>query len=153
LLNDSAAHLNPLNRYLLVKSKAIATNSDAEIGSLINVIQLPCDKINAERRATSIKGPRTMPSTAGAKCKSIFLRSYHLMHTIRFKLRHKGVKFCWTTIRRQLSTHVRATTTMKWKVNKVIKIRKSSKTEPAHEVIYDAPCLSYRPGRIVKTIL
>jgi hypothetical protein len=75
------------------------------------------------------------------------------MHTIRFKLRQKSVKFCWTTIRRQLSTHVRATTTMKRKDNKVIKIRKSSKTEPAHEVIYDALGLSYRPGRTIKTIL
>ncbi len=79
--------------------------------------------------------------------------AYHLMHTIRFKLRQKGVKFCWTTIRRQLSTHVRVTTTMKSKDNKVIKIRKSSKTEPPHEVIYDALGLSYRPGRTVKTIL
>ncbi len=42
---------------------------------------------------------------------------------------------------------------MKRKDNKVIKIRKSSKTEPAHEVIYDALGLSYRPGRTVKTIL
>lgn len=79
--------------------------------------------------------------------------AYHIMHTIRFKLRQKGVRFCWTTIRRQLSTHVRVTTTMKRKDNKVIKIRKSSKTEPALEVIYDALGLSYRPGRTVKTIL
>ena len=79
--------------------------------------------------------------------------AYHLMHTIRFKLRHKGVKFCWATIRRQLSTHVRATTTMKRKDNKGINIHKSSKTEPAHEVIYDALGLPYRPGRTVKTLL
>lgn len=79
--------------------------------------------------------------------------AYHLMHTIRFKLRQKGVRFCWTTIRRQLSTHVRATTTMKRKDNKVIRLRKSSKAEPAHEVIYDALGLSYRPGGTVKTIL
>jgi hypothetical protein len=31
--------------------------------------------------------------------------------------------------------------------------RKSFKIEPAHEVIYDALGLSYRPGRAVKTIL
>jgi hypothetical protein len=42
---------------------------------------------------------------------------------------------------------------MKRKDNKFIKIRKSSKTEPAHEVIYDALGLSYRPGRTIKTIL
>ncbi len=79
--------------------------------------------------------------------------AYHLLHTIRFKLRQRGVRFCWTTIRKQLSTQVRITTTMKRKDYKVVHIRKSSKAEPSHQVIYDALNLSYQPGRIVKTIL
>lgn len=79
--------------------------------------------------------------------------AYHLLHSIRFKLRQRGVRFCWTTIRKQLSTQVRITTTMKRKDNKVVHIRKSSKAEPSHQVIYDALNLSYQPGRIVKTIL
>jgi transposase len=79
--------------------------------------------------------------------------AYHLLHTIRFKLRQRGVRFCWTTIRKQLSTQVRITTTMKRKDNKVIHIRKSSKAEPSHQVIYDALNLSHQPGRVVKTIL
>jgi transposase len=79
--------------------------------------------------------------------------AYHLLHTIRFKLRQKDVRFCWTTIRKQLSTQVRITTTMKRKDNKVVHIRKSSKAEPAHQVIYDALNLAYQPGRIVKTVL
>ena len=83
----------------------------------------------------------------------ITLLAYHLLHTIRFKLRQKGVRFCWTTIRRQLSTQVRITTTMKRKDGKVIRIRKSSKAEAPHQAIYDALNLSYQPGRRVKTIL
>jgi transposase len=83
----------------------------------------------------------------------ITLLAYHLLHTIRFKLRQKGVRFCWTTIRRQLSTQVRGTTTMKREDGKVIRIRKSSKAEAPHQVIYDALNLSYQPGRRVKTIL
>jgi transposase len=83
----------------------------------------------------------------------ITLLAYHLLHTIRFKLRQKGVRFCWTTIRRQLSTQVRGTTTMKREDGKVIRIRKSSKAEPPHQAIYDALNLSYQPGRRVKTIL
>ena len=79
--------------------------------------------------------------------------AYHLLHTIRYKLRRKGIHFCWTTIRKQLSTQVRITTTMKRKDNKVVHIRKSSKAEPSHQEIYDALNLSYQPGRIVKTIL
>jgi len=79
--------------------------------------------------------------------------AYHLLHTIRFKLRQRGVRFCWTTIRKQLSTQVRITTTMKRKDNKVVHIRKSSKAESSHQVIYDALNLSHQPGRVVKTIL
>ena len=79
--------------------------------------------------------------------------AYHLLHTIRFKLRQRGVRFCWATIRKQLSTQVRITTTMKREDNIVIHIRKSSKAEPPHQVIYDALNLAHQPGRIVKTIL
>jgi transposase len=83
----------------------------------------------------------------------ITLLAYHLLHTIRFKLRQKGVRFCWTTIRRQLSTQMRVTTTMKREDGKTIHIRKSSKAEAPHQAIYDALILSYQPGRRVKTIL
>jgi transposase len=83
----------------------------------------------------------------------ITLIAYHLLHTIRFKLRQRGVRFCWSTIRKQLSTQMRITTRMKRKDNKVIHIRKSSKAEPSHQTIYDALNLSYHPGKIVKAIL
>ena len=83
----------------------------------------------------------------------ITLLAYHLLHTIRYKLRQKGIRFCWTTIRKQLSTQVRITTTMKREDGKIIHIRKSSKAEPSHEIIYDALNLPYQPGRIVKTML
>lgn len=83
----------------------------------------------------------------------ITLLGYHLLHTIRFKLRQRGVRSCWTTIRKQLSTQVRVSTTMKREDGKIIHIRKSSKAEPSHRVIYDALNLPHQPGRIVKTIL
>jgi len=83
----------------------------------------------------------------------ITLLAYHLLHTIRFKLRQKGVRFCWTTIRKQLLTQVRVSTTMKRKDGKIIHIRKSSKAEPSHQAIYDALNLPHQPGRTVKAIL
>jgi hypothetical protein len=57
------------------------------------------------------------------------------------------------TIRHQLSTQIRVTTTMKREDGTVIRIRKSSKAEPSHQVIYDALNVAYQPGRIVKTIV
>ena len=83
----------------------------------------------------------------------ITLLAYHLLHTIRFKLRQRGVRFCWTTIRKQLSTQLRVTTTMKRKDGKIIHIRKSTKAEPSHQAIYDALNLPHQPGKTVKTIL
>jgi len=111
---------------------------------------------DAFRCMKSELGLRPIYHQKGSRCDGhIFITviAYHLMHAIRFKLRQKGVRFCWKTIRRQLSTHVRVTTTMKRKDNKVVKIRKSSKTEPTHEVIYNALGLSDRPGGTVKTTL
>lgn len=83
----------------------------------------------------------------------ITLIAYHLLHTIRFKLRQKGVHISWTTIRSQVSSQVRITTTIKREDGKLIRIRKSSEAEPPHQEIYDALNLPRQPGKTVKTIL
>jgi len=83
----------------------------------------------------------------------ITLLAYHVLHTIRVKLWKRGVRLCWTTIRKQLSTQVRVTTIMKREDGKMIHIRKSSKAEASHQAIYEALGLSYQPGKLVKTIL
>jgi transposase len=111
---------------------------------------------DAFRCMKSELGLRPIYHQKEARCDGhIFITTvaYHLLHTIRFKLRQRGVQFCWTTIRKQLSTQVRITTTMKRKDNKLVHIRKSSKAEASHQLIYDALNLSYQPGRIVKTVL
>jgi len=83
----------------------------------------------------------------------ITVLAYHLLHTIRFKLRRNGIHLSWATIRDQLSSQVRITTTMKRKDGKMIHIRKSSRAELFHKKIYDALKLPHQPGKIVKTIL
>jgi transposase len=83
----------------------------------------------------------------------ITLLAYHVMHTIRCKLREKEIRFCWTTIRTQLSSQVRISTTMKQKDGKAVHLRKSSRAESSHRAIYEALNLSTQPGRLIKTIL
>lgn len=83
----------------------------------------------------------------------ITVLAYHLLHSIRFKLRRQGIHLSWTTIREQLSTQVRITTTMKRKDGKMSRIRRFSRSELFHKKIYDALNLSYQPGKTVKTIL
>lgn len=83
----------------------------------------------------------------------ITVLAYHILHTIRSKLRGKGINYSWETIRTLLSSQVRTTTTMKRKDGKVIRVRKSTKEELFHKKIYDALNLPYRPGKTVKLIL
>ena len=114
------------------------------------------DVEDAFRCMKSHLGLRPIYHQKEARCDAhIFITviAYHLLHTIRYKLRQRGVRFCWATIRKQLSTQVRITTTMKTKDNKVIYIRRSTKAEPTHQVIYDALDLPHQPGRTIKTVL
>ena len=129
---------------------------DLDVQQIWDIYTMLTDIEDAFRCMKSELGLRPIHHQKELRCDGhIFITviAYHLMHTIRHKLRHRGVRVCWATIRRHLSTQVRTTTTMKREDNKVIRIRKSSKAEPVHEVIYDALNLSHRPGRIEKTIL
>jgi transposase len=129
---------------------------DLDVQQIWDIYTMLTDIEDAFQCMKSELGLRPIYHQKEARCDGhifITVLAYHLMHTIRQNLRHRGIRFCWTTIRTQLSTHARTTTTMKRKDNKVIRIRKSSESEPAHEVIYDALNLTHRPGRIVKTIL
>ena len=83
----------------------------------------------------------------------ITVLAYHILHTIRFKLRAKGIPYDWVTIRTLLSTHTRITTMMKTKDGKMIHIRKSCRPELFHKEIYDALNLPHQPGKTIKSIL
>ena len=83
----------------------------------------------------------------------ITVLAYHVLHTIRFKLRKKGIHDSWSKIRERLSMHTRNTITQRRKDGKVIHIRKSSRPEPHQKLIYDALNIASVPGRVVKKIL
>ena len=83
----------------------------------------------------------------------ITLVAYHIMQTIRIRLREKGIHFCWNTVRVQLSSHMRISTTVKREDGKVIHIRKSSRPEPNHKEIYEALDLPSQVGKTLKAIM
>jgi transposase len=83
----------------------------------------------------------------------ITVLAYHVMQSIRVRLRERGITNRWWTIRRMLSTHYRVTTSMKREDGKMIYIRKASRPEECHVRIYEALGLPTRPGKIVKTIV
>ena len=83
----------------------------------------------------------------------ITLLAYHIMQTIRIKLREKKIHFCWETIRVRLSSHMRVSTTLKREDGRVIHIRKSSRAESNHKEIYDALDLPQQLGKTLKAII
>jgi len=68
--------------------------------------------------------------------------AYHLLNSIRFKLKKHQIHYRWSTIRELLSSHVRITTTMVNKTGQKIYIRNTSEPEPFHLAIYNALGLS-----------
>lgn len=83
----------------------------------------------------------------------ITVLAYHLMHSIRCKLKAAGIHESWLTIRKELFNHCRITTSMKLKNGKTLHIRKSSRPTPRQIEIYKALKLNVVPGKTEKTIL
>lgn len=83
----------------------------------------------------------------------ITVLAYHVLQSIRIKLKAHGITHGWATIRQTLSTHYRVTTSMKRSDGKVVYLRKTAKPEECHALIYNALGLPSRPGKTSKIIL
>ena len=83
----------------------------------------------------------------------ITVLAYHVLQSIRLKLKAHGLTHGWATIRQRLSTHYRVTTSMKRSDGKVVYVRKTAKPEECHIRIYNALDLPSRPGKTSKIIL
>jgi len=67
----------------------------------------------------------------------ISVLAYHLLNTIELALKGKGEKARWSTIRDELSTHMRTTVMLKGADGNIHHIRVSSRPEPRHREIYN----------------
>ena len=81
----------------------------------------------------------------------ITLLSYSIIHTIRYKLKQKGIHYSWNSIRDILRNQKRITTTMKCKDNTTIHIRQSSELNEQQRGIYDALDMKYNAGEVRQT--
>jgi hypothetical protein len=62
--------------------------------------------------------------------------AYHLLNTIELNLAGKGYNHKWSTIRDELSTHMRTTVIMRGIDSSIHHIRISSTPEARHQKIY-----------------
>lgn len=83
----------------------------------------------------------------------ITVLAYHLVHTIRFKLKARKISSSWSSIRKILSNLCRVTVTMLCKNGETVHVRKSTRPEPQQQELYSALGLTGRPGKTIKTTI
>jgi len=78
----------------------------------------------------------------------ITLLAYSIVHTIRYKLKKKGIHYSWDTIREILETIDRLTTSMRCKDGSTLHIRQSVELNDEQKEIYDALEIPYQIGEV-----
>ena len=83
----------------------------------------------------------------------ITLIAYHIVHSVRYQLKIKGINNSFETLRERLSGQTRVTISLRCKNEEMIFVRKSSRPEPLQQEIYDALGLPHYPGTTTKTTM
>jgi len=76
----------------------------------------------------------------------ISVLAYHLVHTIRWRLKAHGIDPCWATLRAQLAHQRRVTATLNDRDGATWHIRQAMRPEPEERAIFDALGLDHHPG-------
>ena len=80
----------------------------------------------------------------------ITLLAYTIIHTIRHKLKAKGITYSWTTIRDITQNQIRVTTTAKCKDGQILYLRKSSLLNEKQKEIFNALEIYHKAGATAK---
>lgn len=77
--------------------------------------------------------------------------AYHLVHSIRYRLKKAGITSSWSDLKKQLTGQNRVTISMHCRNDDVVHVRKSTQPESRQKKIYSALGLCLLPGRTIKT--
>ncbi len=123
---------------------------------VFDIFNMLLDVEDAFRSMKSELGLRPVHHQIEYRCDGhlfITVLAYHVLQSIRLKLKAHGITHSWATIRQTLSTHYRVTTSIKRSDGMVVYVRKTAKPEECHIRIYNALGLPSRPGKTSKIIL
>ncbi len=81
----------------------------------------------------------------------ITVLAYHLVHTIRLRLKRSKLYYNWATLRKFLQSQCRVTVSMQCRNGDTLHVRKSTRPEVKQQEIYSALGIKSHPGRIIKT--
>ncbi|WP_245620030.1 IS1634 family transposase [Desulfobacter vibrioformis] len=83
----------------------------------------------------------------------ISVLAYHLVHSIRHRLKKAGIVTSWSGLREQLSGQHRITISMHCKNGDMVHVRKSTRPEPRQQEIYSALGICSLPGTTTKRVI
>lgn len=83
----------------------------------------------------------------------ITVLAYHLVHTIRYRLKQAGIHSSWSSLREILSSQTRVTVSMQCKGGSTVHMRKSTRPEANQQTIYSALGIKGLPGHTVKVTI
>jgi len=80
----------------------------------------------------------------------ISVLAYHLIHSVRYRLKQSQINSSWSQLRNQLEGQSRVTVSMQCKDGQTVHIRKSTRPEPRQQEIYKALEIGLYPGPVIK---
>ena len=80
----------------------------------------------------------------------ISVLAYHLVHSVRYRLKQSQINSSWSQLRNQLEGQSRVTVSMQCKDGQTVHIRKSTRPEPRQQEIYKALEIGLYPGPVIK---
>ncbi len=83
----------------------------------------------------------------------ISVLAYHLVHSIRYRLKKADIATSWSGLRKQLAGQNRITISMHSKNDDIVHVRKSTRPEPRQQKIYSALGMCSLPGKAVKSTI
>ena len=83
----------------------------------------------------------------------ISVLAYHLVHSIRYRLKTADITSSWSDLRKQLPGQNRVTISMQCKNDEVVHVRKSTRPEPRQQKIYSILGICSHPGKTIKSII
>ena len=82
----------------------------------------------------------------------ISVLAYHLVHSVRYRLKKLQITSSWDRLRGQLEGQSRVTVSMQCKDGQTVHIRKSTRPEPRQQEIYKALEIGLYPGPVIKNM-
>ena len=83
----------------------------------------------------------------------ISVLAYHLVHSIRYRLKAADITSSWSDLRKQLAGQNRVSISMQCKNDEVVHVRKSTRPEPRQKKIYSVLGICSHPGETIKSII